>query len=121
MDSIIIRGLRVFAHHGVLSEEKENGQDFFLDLELFLDLSEACESDVLDKTINYDEVCRIAAEQMEEGSCDLIEHAAELVCRRLFDEFELLERVGLTLRKPYAPLCRVVEYAAVHIERTRRS
>ena len=108
----------MFAHHGVLPEEKRDGQDFYLDLELFLDMSAACETDALDDTVSYDDVCRVAAEQMETGSCDLIEHAAELVCRRLFSEFAKLERIDLTLRKPHAPLCREVEYAAVRLSRT---
>lgn len=38
MDKIMIRGLRVFAYHGVNPEEKEKGQPFELDITLEADL-----------------------------------------------------------------------------------
>jgi len=59
-DKIIIQGLEVFAYHGVLAQEKRDGQYFYLDIELDTDLSAASVSDALGDTINYDEVCRIA-------------------------------------------------------------
>lgn len=38
MDKILIRGLRIFAFHGVNPEEKEDGQLFIIDLTAALDL-----------------------------------------------------------------------------------
>ena len=38
MDQIIIRNLKVFAHHGVFAEEKKNGQDFFVNAILEMEL-----------------------------------------------------------------------------------
>lgn len=118
-DMIIVRGLEVFAHHGVLAEEKRDGQMFYLDLELSVDLGSASVSDRLEETINYDEVCRVAGEAMTAETYDLIERAAGAVCDALFGSFPTLERVVITLRKPSAPLCRKVEYVAVRLERTR--
>lgn len=115
----MIQGLEVYAYHGVLPEEKQNGQTFFLDLELFADLSAASVSDRLEETINYDEVCRIAGNTMTECSYDLIERAAGAVCDALFAAFPALERIVITLRKPSAPLCRKVDYAAVRLVRSR--
>ena len=45
MDKILIRGLRIFAFHGVNPEEKEDGQLFIIDLTAALDLREPCETD----------------------------------------------------------------------------
>ena len=119
-DIIIIQGLEVFAHHGVLAEEKRDGQMFFLDLELSVDLSAASESDDLCDTINYDEVCRVAGDAMTSCTYDLIEKAAGEVCKALFAAFSSLEQIVITLRKPSAPLCRKVEYVAVKLIRTRK-
>ena len=52
MDKIYIRGLRVFAYHGVNIEEKEKGQPFVLDVTLEVDLSRAGQSDNLSDTVN---------------------------------------------------------------------
>lgn len=119
-DMIIIRNLEVFAYHGVLPEEKRNGQFFYLDIELGVDLSAASESDNLNDTINYDEVCRIAGDVMTARVYDLIEKAAGEVCSALLDAFPSIERVTLTLRKPSAPVCRKVDYAAVRLVRERQ-
>jgi len=119
MDNIIIKGLHIYAHHGVLAEEKEKGQNFYLDIILSADLSRAAESDNLDDTINYDEVCRVAGEAMTGCVYDLIERAAGVVISALFEAFPTVMHIDLTLRKPEAPLCREVEYAAVRLQRSR--
>ena len=119
-DKIIIQGLEVFAYHGVLAQEKRDGQYFYLDIELDTDLSAASVSDALEDTINYDEVCRIAGEVMTAQVYDLIEKAAGEVCAALLDAFPAVEKITLTLRKPSAPVCRRVEYAAVRLVRSKK-
>ena len=41
MDKILIKGLKLFAYHGVNPEEKENGQDFIFDIELYVNMNKA--------------------------------------------------------------------------------
>ena len=53
MDRIAIKDLRIYAYHGVRDFEKERGQLFILDVDIFADLSEACRTDNLEATINY--------------------------------------------------------------------
>src|SRR5699024_8536498 len=53
MDTIWLKGLEIFAYHGVNPEEKEQGQRFLLDLELQADLRKARGSDDLRDTVNY--------------------------------------------------------------------
>ena len=38
MGFITITGLKIFAHHGVLEEEKRNGQDFYVNAKLYYDM-----------------------------------------------------------------------------------
>ena len=59
MDKIHIRGLRVFAYHGVNAEEKEKGQPFELDVTLAADLSRAGQSDDLSDTVNYAKAAKL--------------------------------------------------------------
>jgi dihydroneopterin aldolase len=40
-DRISLRGIKGFGYHGVFEHEAKNGQDFFVDLEITLDLSKA--------------------------------------------------------------------------------
>lgn len=118
-DKIIIHGLRVFAYHGVLAEEKQKGQNFFLDIVLQADLSLPCLSDRVEHTVNYDEVCQCAVRAMTEESYDLIERAAQAVCDAILAQFHDVTEIELTLRKPEAPVQAAIDYAAVCIRRGR--
>ena len=53
MDRIYIKGLELFAYHGVNPEEKRDGQTFLLDITLHADLSRARQTDSLEDTVNY--------------------------------------------------------------------
>ena len=120
-DSIIIKNLKIYAYHGVLEQEKRQGQNFYLDIEMCTDLSVPCQSDNVSDTINYDEVCACAKRIMTENTYDLIERAAQAVCDGILSEFPQVEQVKLTLKKPDAPVCCEIEYAAVKICRSRGS
>ena len=119
MDEIIIKGLKVFANHGVLPEEKCTGQYFYIDMILYADLMGACESDDLEDTVNYDDVCNAAVEIMQSRSFDLIERAAQTVCDGILARFAKVKRIDLTVRKPCAPVKAEIEYAAVRIVRSK--
>ena len=45
-DAIHVRGLRLWAHVGVLEQERRDGQWFSLDISLWSDLSSAAASDL---------------------------------------------------------------------------
>ena len=56
MDKIELAGLEYFGYHGCLPEERQQGQKFFVDVKLYLDLKKAGNSDNLTATVNYAEV-----------------------------------------------------------------
>ena len=58
MDTIEIRKLEVFAHHGVFPEETALGQKFLVNARLFTNLRPAGKTDDLTKSIHYGEVSR---------------------------------------------------------------
>ena len=118
MDKIILKNVEIFANHGVFNEEKSLGQKFILDLEVFMDLKEAGKSGDLNKSINYGELCHKVEEVFKLESYDLIETAAEMVADYILYNYEHAEAVKVTLKKPWAPIGRHLDYAAVEIERS---
>ncbi len=119
MDKIMIKGLRLFACHGVFEEEKRAGQAFVLDLTLEADLSAACVSDDLADTVSYADVIETVTSAFCRTGYDLIERAARAVADAVLAEYGRISRVTVCVKKPEAPLDAVLEYAAVEIVRER--
>ncbi len=119
MDEIYIKGLKIFAYHGVNPEETENGQEFELDVTMYADLLSARQSDDLDDTINYAAARKVINAAMTTKPYKLIERAAEVVASALLEQFEKLVKVDIVLKKPNAPMSAIFDYVAVKITKTR--
>ncbi|HHV50705.1 MAG TPA: dihydroneopterin aldolase [Clostridiales bacterium] len=117
MDRILIKGLRVFAYHGVNPEEKENGQNFELDITLNVDLAKPCKTDCIDDTVSYAKVAKLAAKAMRSEKNDLIERAAQRVADEILQNFPV-SSVTVLLKKPEAPI-KDVDFGYVGVEITR--
>lgn len=120
MDRIYIKGLDVFAYHGVMPKEKRDGQRFVLDITLDCDLSKAGRTDRLEDTVDYTAVMDAAVQAMTESSYDLIERAASRTAEAILRAEEKVEKVTLCLRKPEAPIDKIFDYVAVEITRERK-
>ncbi|MDD2418426.1 MAG: dihydroneopterin aldolase [Oscillospiraceae bacterium] len=118
MDKIIIKGLRIFAYHGVNPEEKENGQMFELDVTLATDLSKPGVSDNLGDTANYAKVIKLITATFQLEKNDLIERAAQRVADAILENHPVMS-VTLLLKKPQAPMKADFDYVAVEITRGR--
>lgn len=119
MDTIHIKGLRLFAYHGVNPEEKRDGQTFVLDLRLGADLSQARRSDRLEDTVNYAAVVKAVRAAFTAQNFDLIERVAQAVCDAVLEGFPQVEEVSLLLQKPEAPVSAEFDYMAVEITQRR--
>ena len=100
MDAIIIEGLKVETVVGCFNWERQILQPLLLDLTIRHDLGQAAMSDELEDTLNYAQICEIAAEVIQQAQPKLIEHAAKLVLDALFATFPGIESIMITVRKP---------------------
>lgn len=116
-DEIRVRGLKIYASHGVLESEKENGQNFYLNLTFRMDTHSAGINDNLEETINYAEACEVAAEEFTKCSYDLIEAAAENLARALLIKYPVCDEVEVEVNKPEAPIDEEFENVSVCITR----
>lgn len=121
MDKIFIRGLKVFAYHGVNPEEKRDGQHFVLDLTLETDLSKPCSTDNVEDTVSYSKVAKTVLGVMTEASYDLLERTAQRVADQVLAEYPAVQSVEVVLKKPEAPVKADFDYFAVQILRKRDS
>ncbi|MEN3121253.1 2-amino-4-hydroxy-6-hydroxymethyldihydropteridine diphosphokinase [Janibacter sp. LM] len=117
-DRISLLGVRARGFHGVLADEKRDGQEFVVDVVLHVDLAPAGRTDDLALTINYAEVGADVVARIEGPSLDLIESLAEQVAG------DALARPGVrsvevTVHKPSAPVGVPFGDVAVSVTRTR--
>lgn len=102
-DRIVVRGLRLWSHVGVLPSERQCGQWFELDLTLAWDVSGAAGQDALNLSLDYSRAITALQDLARRIHCLTIEHYSERV-------LELLEQlygpvpVALELRKCQAPV-----------------
>ena len=110
---IRIRDLKVFAHHGVFDEETVNGQNFYVSVDVYQNISSAATLDELLLTTDYSDVCKFIEKFMTENTYKLIETAAEELSKNLLLKFSLIDSVEVEIKKPDAPLGLPVEYVSV--------
>lgn len=117
MDKIYIKDLEVYAFHGVNQQEKDMGQKFLISLEIFMDLKEAGQSDDINKTVSYADICSVIHEEFQKHKYNLIEKAAEETAELILLKYDRIKGVKVLIKKPWAPIGKALEYAAVEIER----
>lgn len=119
MDKIIVKGLKIFAYHGVNPEEKVDGQNFVLDITAELDTKKAQYSDNVDDTVSYAKIIKTVRAVFTEKSYDLIEAAANRVGVAVMQTYPEISSVTVLLMKPEAPIKAEFEYVAVEQTITR--
>lgn len=104
MDEILIEDLKVFAYHGLLDFEKEQGQDFYITVQLHLNTQKAGITDNLEHSINYAEICEKIHSFTQNNRFNLIEALAESIADMLLENYEILQSANVTVKKPNAPI-----------------
>lgn len=117
-DCIRISNMTFYGHHGVEESERELGGRFAMDIELFLDLTEAGRTDDLAKTVDYKAVYDLAAEIATDRKYRLVEALAHDVAQAILEDFEV-EAVTVRARKKSVPLGGVIDHTEVEIHRRR--
>jgi dihydroneopterin aldolase len=119
-DRIELRGLRIFARHGVLEKERMSEQEFIIDAVLWLDTRPAAEADDLSKTVDYGALADRLVRLAEEPPVRLIETLAERLAADCLSE-PLVAEVEITVHKPQAPIAHPFGDVMVVIRRSRPS
>lgn len=116
---ITIKGLEVFAHHGVLPEERKKGQNFLFDIGLSVKRSLAPESDDIGDTVDYAEVCDTVVKAATSETYSLLEKLAAVVADAILERFTGVDRVKVRVAKPAPPIQHPLRQVAVMIKRNR--
>ena len=118
-DRIELRGLIVRGHHGVFPGERRDGQDFVVDITVWVDLATAAASDDLADTLDYGALANRAAEIVGGPPRDLIETVAGEIAEDVMTD-ERVHAVEVAVHKPAAPIPQRFADGAVVARRSRR-
>lgn len=119
MKEIIIKNLKVFAYHGVHTEEKIDGQNFYIDAVYQIAESSIKLHDDIKSTVSYSDVIKFIKKNMLVKSFDLIETAADNLCEKILKNFPKILKIEIILKKPEAPINEIFDYVAVKVSKKR--
>jgi 7,8-dihydroneopterin aldolase/epimerase/oxygenase len=119
-DRITLTGLRVRGHHGVYDHEKRDGQEFVVDVTVWLDLDHAAATDDIAETVHYGELASRVAEIVAGEPRDLIETVGTEIADDIMAD-DRAHAVEVTIHKPHAPIPLDFADVAVTIRRSRRA
>ena len=92
-----LEGLEVFGRHGVLDEERRDGQTFVYDITL--DVSDAALSDLIEDAVDYRKVAACVQEVSDGRQFQLLEALAGAVADAIVERFDV-RLVRVRVRKP---------------------
>ncbi|MBR4966763.1 MAG: dihydroneopterin aldolase [Bacteroidaceae bacterium] len=101
--TIELRDVHLFAHHGVMPQEREIGAWFTIDIALEINDSSCSESDLIEGTVSYADVYDILCREMKQPSA-LLENVCNRISKRLYENFEQITAIKITLSKDTPPM-----------------
>ena len=119
MGVIRLKNMQFYGFHGVNESEKDLGGRFEVDLEMHLSLKEACTTDDLIKTIDYEAIYHTVDFCVKKDKFFLIEALANSVAKNILKSHPI-DSLVVKVRKPHAPVRGVLDTVEVEIKRTQK-
>ena len=114
--TIEISGLSLFTHVGVSAAEREVGQRLLFDIRIDVGESDATETDRVEDTIDYAEVCQLVALVSQQRNYKTLERLCTVVADRIIEDFGA-DAVWVKAAKPEPPIALPVEEVSVEVWR----
>ncbi|ACQ78966.1 2-amino-4-hydroxy-6-hydroxymethyldihydropteridin epyrophosphokinase [Beutenbergia cavernae DSM 12333] len=119
VDRIRLAGIAARGFHGVLENERTEGQAFLADVTLWLDTTAAAASDDLADTVSYADVAQAVVGVLTGPPVALLETLAQRVADAVL-AYPLITSVEVTLHKPQAPMPVPVDDVELTVVRSRQ-
>ncbi|MDN5216583.1 dihydroneopterin aldolase [Fulvivirgaceae bacterium BMA12] len=120
MDIVSLEGLEFFAYHGYYQEEQKVGNKYAVDIKVSADFHQAAQDDSLAETVNYELLYKVIEAEMKVRS-RLLENIGERIVNVVFDTFEQIEKVEISVSKFNPPIGGVCNRAKITLKRDRKS
>lgn len=101
--TIELRDVHLFAHHGVMPQEREIGAWFTIDIKLGISDYSCTISDNIDGTVSYADVYEIITLEMNKPS-KLLENVCSRISESIYRRFTTVSWISVTLCKDTPPM-----------------
>lgn len=118
MARIELRGIRGHGFHGVLPEERRDGQEFRVDVLLEVDTTIAAATDDLASTVDYGAVAALVHAHITGEAHALIETLAQRIADAVIT-IGRVDAVEVAVHKPHAPISVPFDDVVVTVRRER--
>lgn len=108
-----------YGYHGNFAAERELGQRFEVDLEVYCDLPSSTTND-LELGFNALDAYTVVKDIVEEEEYELIEVLAERIAEQILEMYSL-EKLVVRVRKPFVPVGGPLDYLEAEITRRPRA
>lgn len=119
MDSIHLTGIRCYGFTGFLPEEQVLGQWFEVDVKLWLDLSQASQTDDIEDTIDYRRTIALIQNLVKTSKFALLERLAGAIADGILEDSATINQVQVILSKPAAPIPDFTGKISIELVRTK--
>ncbi len=113
--TVFVSGIRIYAFHGVLPQERAVGGDYVVDVRVDYPFQQAMDTDEVDHTLDYSRIYDLVREEMAVPS-RLLEHVAGRMARRALADFPLAGGVWVRVTKANPPMGAACQGAGVEVE-----
>jgi 7,8-dihydroneopterin aldolase/epimerase/oxygenase len=114
--TVEITGLSLYTHIGVGEAEREVGQRLIFDITIDIGESAATETDRIEDTVDYGEVCQLVALVSQQRTYRTLERLCTVIADRLIEDFAA-QSVWVKAAKPEPPIPLPVEQVSVEVWR----
>lgn len=118
MAKIRIHNMMFYGFHGFYEYEREQGQKFFIDVELETKSDQAVESDDLKDAVDTAAVYGIVKDVTENKRFQLLMALGGHIADKLLQKYSMVKSAKVCIRKPSVPISGPIDYVEVETTRT---
>ncbi len=112
---IVLEGVRLYAYHGVMEQERRVGGWFTVSLRVHYNIYKAMMTDCVNDTISYADLLAVTKREMAQPS-QLLEHVAGRIGKAVVSEFQGVEKAEVKILKLNPPMGANCDGAGVEVE-----
>lgn len=111
-------GMQFWGTHGLFSEENKFGAKFVVDVTADSDETGKLQDDDYSTGVSYLTLYNAAKKVVTTEQHKMIQRVAQRIADEIFDASSAVEKVTVTVKKPFVPIGGIIEYTGCTITRT---